>query len=79
MFMKDLSKKHSDKNVLIVSHGAMIKIMTALAVFGEKLSPSEFWCFWHNLWIKNTGITVLEYKENKWTLITWNDMSHFGE
>ncbi|MEK7536159.1 MAG: histidine phosphatase family protein [Patescibacteria group bacterium] len=74
--LKDLLQKHLNKKILIVSHGAMIKMMTALAVFTEELSPITFWHFWHNLWIKNTGITIIEYKQNKWSLITWNDISH---
>jgi 2,3-bisphosphoglycerate-dependent phosphoglycerate mutase len=77
--LENLIQTHLDEAVLIVSHGAMIKIMASLAILGEDISPSLFWHLWHNLWIKNTGITILEYKSKKWTLITWNDISHFGE
>lgn len=72
--LKNLSIKFQNKQILIVSHGAIIKTLTAIAVFGENLTPEVFWKFWHNLWIKNTGITVLEYRENKWTLVTWQVM-----
>lgn len=77
--LKNLITKFQDKQILIISHGALIKMLTALAIFGENLTPELFWDFWHNLWIKNTGITVIEYNDGKWTLITWNDMSHFGD
>lgn len=78
-FLHSLSVKFKDKEIAIVSHGGMIKMMTAIAVTGNELTPQVFWNFWHNLWIKNTGITVLEFRNSKWTLVTWNDMSHFGE
>jgi broad specificity phosphatase PhoE len=77
--LKELSTKYTDKQIVVVSHGGIIKMMTAVAVIGKELTPQVFWNFWHNLWIKNTGITVLEFKNDKWTLITWNDISHFGE
>lgn len=74
-----LSDKFKDKQIVVVSHGGIIKMMTAVAVIGKELTPQVFWNFWHHLWIKNTGITEIEFKDDKWTLITWNDMSHFGE
>ena len=77
--LKELSTRFNDKQIAVVCHGAIIKMMTAIAVLGSELTPQVFWNLWHNLWIKNTGITVLEYKYDKWTLITWNDISHFGE
>lgn len=77
--LNHLSNKFENKQIVVVSHGGIIKMMAAVAVIGKELTPQVFWNFWHNLWIKNTGITVIEYKDSKWTLITWNDMSHFGE
>lgn len=74
-----LSNKFIDKQIVVVSHGGIIKMMTAVAVIGKELTPQVFWNFWHNLWIKNTGITEIEHKDDKWTLIKWNDISHFGE
>lgn len=75
--LDNLSRRHSDKNVLVVSHGAIIKMMVSLAILGKDLSPLIFWNLWHNLWIKNTGIVILEHNQNKWTLVVWNDTSHF--
>lgn len=72
-------KKHNSQNVLLVSHGAMIKMITSLVIFGKNLSPSIFWSTWHHLWIKNTGISVCEYREEQWVLVSWNDISHFAE
>lgn len=68
-----------DNRIVVVSHGAIIKMITAVAVMGGELTPRIFWKFWHNTWIKNTGMTVLEYKGGKWTLVAWNYAFHLGE
>lgn len=75
--LKMFSIKHHDKQIVVVCHGAIIKMIAAVAIIEGELTPQVFWNFWHNLWIKNTGVTVLEYKNHKWTLLTWNDVSHF--
>ena len=68
----------NDKNVLVVSHSEMIKMVIALMMFGDKLLPVEFLSVANFFRTSNTGITVCEYKKSKWDMYTWNDHAHLG-
>jgi broad specificity phosphatase PhoE len=75
--LNHLFEKHRNQNILCVSHGGVIKMVTALTIFGDKLTPSLFWEFWHHTWQANTGITQIEYSDKYgWALLAWNDTTH---
>lgn len=72
-----LLKKHKKQNVLCVSHGTIMKMIVACAVFGKRLTPEIFWEFNNHTWSENTGISHLEYtKRFGWSLQSWNDTRH---
>lgn len=72
-----LVEKHSDQDVLCVSHGGIIKTIVARAVFSDKLTPEVFWEFYNHSWLSNTGIVHMEYIDKYgWGLGTWNDTTH---
>lgn len=70
--IKSLNGEHK----LIVTHGDLIGMIICLLTFGDELSPEEFLSLRNLFTLSNTGITVCEYKEGKWKLVSWNDVSH---
>lgn len=76
-FIKFLTNRH-ESNVLVVTHGMTITMTAAMLMFGENLSSSIFSQFTDFMRVRNTGITIIERKNDKWRLITWNDQTHLG-
>ncbi|MCL5433332.1 MAG: histidine phosphatase family protein [Patescibacteria group bacterium] len=70
--IKSLNSEHT----LIVTHGDLIGMIICVLTFGDELSPKEFLSLRNLFALSNTGITVCEYKDDKWKLISWNDVSH---
>ncbi len=68
-----------DENVLIVTHSDVIRMLSTIVVFGQMLTPQIYAAIKDNLSHKNTGLTVLERKDDKWRLVTWNDHAHLSE
>lgn len=69
-----------EENILVVTHGEFLRMIVAVAMFGEKLTSHELVRFLTFLETRNTGITYCAYtKENGWKLIIWNDHAHLGE
>jgi len=75
--LEHLLLHHKDQNVLCVSHTTMIKMVVLKALLEERLTPEIFLQLREHMWIKNTGITVLENTDKwDWTLVNWNDTAH---
>ncbi len=75
--LEHLLLRHKDQNVLCVSHATMIKMVVLKALLEEGLTPEIFLQLREHMWIKNTGITVLENTDKwGWTLVNWNDTAH---
>ncbi len=70
--INDLRKKHPNKNVLMVSHGATIKALL-LGILNLDLSN------YHKLTSSNTGISIIEYKEEYPVILLLNDTCHLRE
>ena len=70
--------RQSQENILVVTHGEFIMCLFGLILFGEKFRAQEFLNIKEKLLTNNTGITLCEYKNNTWKLITWNDHAHLG-
>lgn len=66
------------ENVLVVTHGGLLRCLTGLLMFAEDFSPEIFRKF-KFLYLENTGITVCELSDVGWRLLTWNDLAHLGE
>jgi probable phosphoglycerate mutase len=67
------------ENVLVVSHGYFLSLLVLTLAFEELLTPDLYTSFLALAHTTNTGITMYEYKNNKWRLLTWNDYAHLGE
>jgi len=63
------------ENVVVISHGYFMSVIFFSIVFG-KAYPQSFGHFRHHTEISNGGISLCEYKDNMWKLITLNECSH---
>lgn len=69
-----------DKDTVVaVTHGYFLVVMITTLLFDSSLSYQQFRLFKENAAFRNTGITLCEYKNKKWKLLTWNDYAHLGE
>ncbi|MEK7180566.1 MAG: histidine phosphatase family protein [Patescibacteria group bacterium] len=68
--------------ILVVTHGLFMKVLVALVLFEENLTPQEFLQLKSKLHIENTGITVLDFDQENtqlvWNLLIWNDHAHLS-
>lgn len=71
-------EKTDDRNILVVSHGMFLRVVAAAVVLGEDMSMENTLHFMRNMRAKNTGVSVIEIKDGKWLLNTWNDYTHLN-
>lgn len=78
-----LLENRPEENILVVTHGFVLRIIIAYVVMGEELTASECDQFVDKFHTKNTGLTVLHYgkteKRTKWHISIWNDHSHLAD
>ncbi len=70
--VNNLRKKHPDKNVLLVSHGAAIKALL-LGILDIDLSN------YHKLMSSNTGLSIVDYNREYPIISLLNDTCHLRE
>jgi broad specificity phosphatase PhoE len=82
-------KGRGEERILVATHGFFLHMVAALVLLGEKLTAEEFGRMTPAIWIDNTGITRLEYRDQVfaridgkrhkgWILRAWNDHAHLG-
>ena len=70
-------RKTRGRTVMLVTHGGVIRMIMALAIFGRSLDSREFRRMLGLLHIENTSVTELELDgKSTWRLITFNDYAH---
>lgn len=67
------------ENIAVVTHGYFLTFLIFEIIFEKSGEINDLRMFQKHTLIKNTGITVCEYQDNTWKLITWNDIVHMGE
>jgi broad specificity phosphatase PhoE len=70
--------KRPEANILVVTHGTILKMLIAVMIDGTNTTPELFWkldCFLHP---SNTGITKCLWRDGAWRLVIWNDHAHLG-
>lgn len=72
-------ESRSDDSVLLVTHGEFMKVLVAVMLFGHDIDSRIVLTFHHSLKMTNTGLTVCDYSDNHWRLLTWNDQAHLGD
>lgn len=75
--IKFLETKKDFENILVVTHGELIRCLFGLMLMKEKFDSHTLISFNKSLKSYNTGIMLCEFKE-EWNIITWNDISHLG-
>lgn len=71
--LKDLEKTHQNGNVLVVTHGVVIKVLQTI-LKGRSL---EF--VWEPPFIEGTSLTTITIKDGKRTLLLEGDLAHKEE
>lgn len=78
-FIALLEKRFDNENVLVVTHGHIMRMIIAV-MFRSNVTPEEFHRFETFFMTRNTGLTLCEKKKEKdWRLLTWNDHAHLGD
>jgi broad specificity phosphatase PhoE len=67
------------EHVAVVTHGYFLTVMIFYFLFGEGINSHAFKSFRDHTANSNTGLTLCEYKDGIWKLLTWNDIAHLGE
>jgi broad specificity phosphatase PhoE len=78
--LEDLEKREED-NILVVTHGFILRILMAVVVHGKGLTSHQCLGFINTFHHENTGVTVLGYDDEKqrWWVWVWNDHAHLEE
>lgn len=79
-FRSHLVKNHSAQNIAVVTHGNFIRAFIGICTFGEVYDDGSFLKFYMSFFLKNTGISQLEYDEKtkRWLVLSVNDFSHLS-
>lgn len=75
----ELLEKRPEENIVVVSHGVFIKAILFTMILGDSFQIDNFTDSLNTLSLKNTGITICEFKENKWKVLTINDFAHLAD
>jgi broad specificity phosphatase PhoE len=67
-----------ERTLLVVTHGTFLCMLICCMMAGEEVSPQWFDCLHHFLVLKNTALSVCEYDQGQWQLVSWNDHAHLG-
>lgn len=78
-----------EKHILVATHGFFLHMTIALVTLGESLTAAEFNKIAPAVWMDNTGLTRIEYRDQVftrvdgkrhkgWVLRVWNDHAHLG-
>lgn len=78
-FLNYLNER-KENNILVVTHGMIMKMITAVMIFGDDLKPEIFIRYDRSHVISNTGITICDkLPDGLWQIMTFNDRLHVIE
>lgn len=66
-------------HVLVVTHLIFIQALVLTMMLKDNLTPETLLRAYKFLEIETSGLTICEYQDNDWHLITWNDHAHLAE
>jgi broad specificity phosphatase PhoE len=77
-------ENRDEQSIMAVAHGFIIKAIIARVVAGEALNEDFFKHFHHHVYVENTGLSVLQYRDafeedHKWRLWIFNDHAHLAD
>lgn len=70
--MESLNKE----NILVIGHGYVLRTLIGYILYGVNFNSNDFVNLKRSLKTINTGVTICEVNNKKWTLVSWNDYSH---
>jgi broad specificity phosphatase PhoE len=70
------SSNHDSQTVGVVSHGIILTTILVLALMGSDESPERVLAAIRRLKMTNTGISILQWQEEEWRVVTINDYAH---
>lgn len=71
-------EQRTETNVLCVAHGDIIRTIIMTLLISDSYDTAIDKAIKKTMWIENTGITLCEFKNGIWKLLTWNDYAHLG-
>ncbi len=71
--LQTLIKRHDGKNIMLVTHTVSLK--TIMMIVENK----ELKDFWSGAYVHPTSLSVIEYENDRWNVVKWGDISHYGE
>ncbi len=74
-FFKELENLNLD-NIMVIGHGYVLRTLIGYILYGDNFNSHDFVNLKRSLKTINTGVTVCDVNNKKWTLVTWNDYSH---
>jgi len=69
--LNEIINKHSDKDVLIVSHGVTLKAILCY------IKSNEIKDFWTGPFMKSTSLTILDVRDDKIDIVLEGDTTHY--
>lgn len=69
----------SERALLVVTHANILRAIIYTMILGDHFTLPIYQDIYYSLRHHNTGLTVCEYHDHTWKLITWNDVAHLGE
>ena len=79
----DFLKNRPEKSLVVVTHGFFIRTLVIKVLFGNLLSGELFKSSIRRMHVENTGLTVIQYRDNfeeehSWRLWVYNDHAHLA-
>jgi len=66
------------ENILVISHGNLIKMLVLTMALGDLVRPDIFYSFANKFQLRNTGLTYCKKKSSGWSIEAFNDHRHLG-
>jgi broad specificity phosphatase PhoE len=66
------------ENIVVATHGYFLTVLIFYLIFGEKIDPHLFRFFRDHTANTTASLTICDYQQGIWKLITWNDYVHLG-
>lgn len=77
-FLKHL-EEYREEHIGVVSHSVFIKMVGLLIMVGDELTPRMFNRSYKGMKLATSGLTICEFKDGIWSMVTWNDQAHLAE
>lgn len=66
-----LAERHSEGNVLVVTHAVSLKLITLI------VEHKEMKDLWNGAYVHPTSLSIIEYGNDGWKAVKWGDTSHY--